>query len=291
MRIAVIGSTGLIGRAVAAGLKARGDGVLEVARTPGGEPPDAIRWDGRSELPPGAFAGCDAVVNMAGAPIARRWSDAIKEEIIASRVDLTARVVRAVVHAAVPTLVNGSAVGFYGSGEAPVDETSPRGDGFLAELCEQWEAAALAATAQGVRVVVVRTGVVLANDGGALPQMLPAARLGAGGPIAGGKQWFPWIHIDDEVGLILRAIDDAEFRGPINAVAPGIVRQGEFAHALGAALHRPAFVPTPGFAIKALLGEGAQVVTRGQQVLPRVATEAGYAFRYPELPAALASLV
>lgn len=290
MRIAVIGSTGLIGRAVAAALSTRGDDLLAVARNL--EPaPESLRWGGRENLPDGSFAGCDAVVNLSGAPIARRWSADVKEEIVASRVDLTRRVADAVVRDGVPVLVNASAVGFYGSGEPPVDEASPRGDGFLAELCDLWESAALEATARGVRVVVVRTGVVLSRDGGALPQMLPAAKLGAGGPIAGGKQWFPWIHIDDEVGLVLRAIDDETVRGPLNAVAPGIVRQGEFAHALGHALNRPSFVPTPGFAIRALLGEGAQVVTRGQRVIPKVATDIGFRFSYPDLAAALPALV
>ena len=149
----------------------------------------------------------------------------------------------------------------------------------------------MAATARGVRVVLPRTGIVLATEGGALPQMLGPAKRGAGGPIAGGRQWFPWIHVDDVVGLILHALDNGAVSGPINLVAPGILQQGAFAKELGRAVHRPAVAPTPGFAIKLLLGEGAQIVLQGQHAVPRVALESGYVFRFSEASAALADLI
>jgi hypothetical protein len=182
-------------------------------------------------------------------------------------------------------------VGYYGDREKEVDESASPGTGFLADVCQRWEAAAMAATADGVRVVRLRTGLVLAGEGGALPQMLVPAKLGMGGPIAGGRQWFPWIHVSDVVGLILHALDDATLAGPINLVAPGILRQGAFAKELGHALNRPAVAPTPGFAIKVLLGEGAQIVLQGQHAVPRVALESGYIFQFAEVSAALADLV
>lgn len=291
MRVAMIGATGLIGRRVVAALVARGDDVVALTRGRDVAGATTVVWDGAGAVPPGALEGCDAVVNLAGAPITRRWTDRAKREIVASRVDLTERVVEALRPGGPAVLVNASAVGFYGPGEAQVDEGAPPGEGFLADVCVGWERAALAAEAKGVRVVLIRTGIVLQADGGALPQLLIPARLGLSGPIAGGRQWFPWIHVDDEVGLILRAVDDPALSGPVNAVAPGIVRQGEFAKALGHALRRPAVLPAPGFAMRALLGEGAGVVTTGQHAVPRAALAAGYAFAFGEVAAALADLV
>jgi hypothetical protein len=242
-------------------------------------------------VPHGALDGCDGIVNVAGSPIGRRWNAEVKREIVASRVDLTDRVVQALAHGGPRVLVNASAVGYYGDREEEADESASPGSGFLAEVCQRWEAAAMAATANGVRVVVLRTGLVLAGEGGALPQLLGPAKLGLGGPIAGGRQWFPWIHVADAVGLILRALDDAALAGPINLVAPGILRQGAFARELGHALNRPAVAPTPGFAIKVLLGEGAQIVLQGQHAVPRVALESGYSFQFAEASAALSNLV
>ena len=293
MRVAVVGATGLIGRRVVDALAGRGDEVVALARG-GREVPGArvITWDPAvGGVPSGGFDGCDAVVNLAGSTIGRRWNDEVKREIVSSRVDLTDRVVAAIGADGPRTLVNASAVGYYGNRVDEVDESAGPGSGFLAEVCRQWEAAARAAESAGVRVVCLRTGIVLDVGGGALAQMLPPTRLGLGGPIAGGRQWLPWIHIDDAAGLVLRALDDAGFAGPVNLVAPGIVRQGEFAKALGHAVGRPAIAPTPAFAMKALLGEGAQIILQGQRAVPRRALDAGYAFRFTELPAALADLL
>lgn len=293
MRVAVVGATGLIGRAVVKALHARGDEVVAVvrgAREVAGA--HVVTWDpAAGGVTAGAFDGCDAVVNLAGSTIGRRWTDEVKREIVSSRIDVTDRVVAAIGADGPRTLVNASAVGYYGNREEQVDESATPGSGFLADVCRRWEASARAAEAAGVRVVHLRTGIVLDGNGGALAQMLPPAKLGLGGPIAGGRQWFPWIHIDDTVGLVLCALDDAGIAGPLNLVAPGIVRQGEFAKALGHAVGRPAVAPTPAFAMKLLLGEGAQIILQGQHVVPRRALEAGYAFRFTELPASLEEIL
>lgn len=292
MRIAIVGATGLIGRRLIAQLVARGDEVVALVR--GGKDVEGARviaWTPQTgPVPSGAFDGCDAVVNLAGSPIGRRWNAGLKREIVSSRIDLTDSVVRAL-GGGPQTLVNASAVGYYGNRDEEVDESAAPGQGFLAEICRRWEASAQAAAAHGVRVVVLRTGIVLAGEGGALPQMLGPTKLGMGGPIAGGRQWFPWIHVDDVVGLVLHVLDEATLSGPVNLVAPGILRQGEFAKELGHAVHRPAVTPTPGFAIKLRLGEGAQIVVQGQHAVPRAALESGYVFRFTEASAALADLV
>lgn len=293
MRVAVVGATGLIGRRVVDSLGGRGDEVVAVVRG-GREVPGAavIAWDpAEGGVPPGALDGCDAVVNLAGSTIGRRWNDEVKREIVSSRVDLTDRLVVAIGTDGPRTLVNASAVGYYGNREEEVDESAAPGAGFLAEVCQRWEASARAAEAAGVRVVCLRTGIVLDADGGALAQMLPPTKLGLGGPIAGGRQWLPWIHIDDAARLVLRSLDDAGVAGPLNLVAPGIVRQGEFAKALGHAVGRPAIAPAPAFAIKVMLGQGAQIILQGQRVVPRRALDAGYVFRFPDLPAALEDLL
>jgi uncharacterized protein (TIGR01777 family) len=293
MRVAVVGATGLIGRRVVDALAGRGDEVVALVRG-GRDVPGArvIAWDpAAGGVPSGALDGCDAVVNLAGSTIGRRWNDEVKREIVSSRVALTDRVVATIGADGPRTLVNASAVGYYGNREEEVDESAVPGTGFLAEVCQRWEASARAGEAAGVRVVCLRTGIVLDVDGGALAQMLPPTKLGLGGPIAGGRQWLPWIHIDDARELVLRALDDAGIAGPLNLVAPGIVRQGEFAKALGHAVGRPAIAPTPAFAIKVMLGQGAQIILQGQRVVPRRALDAGYAFRFPDLPAALEDLL
>lgn len=292
MRVAVVGATGLIGRRLVSALATRGDEVVALVR--GGREVDGatvVAWDARGPVPGGAFDGCDAVVNLAGSPIGKRWNADVKREIASSRLDVTNHVVAALASGGPKHLINASAVGIYGHRDEEVDETSVPGTGFLADICRQWESAAAAAAAHGVRVVLLRTGMALAMEGGVLPQILGPTKLGMGGPIGGGKQWFPWIHIDDVIGLILRALDDTSLSGPINLVAPGILRQGEFAKALGHAVHRPAIAPTPAFAIKVLLGEGAQIVLQGQHVVPRVALDDGYRFAFAEAPEALADLV
>jgi uncharacterized protein (TIGR01777 family) len=289
MRVAIVGATGLIGRKVVAALVGRGDEVVALVRGDGDVPgARTVAWDSAAgDVPSGALDGCDGIVNLAGSTIGRRWNADVKRDILASRLETTDRLVTAIASDGPRILVNASAVGYYGSREEEVDEASSPGTGFLADVCRRWEASARAAEAAGARVVLVRSGVVLDAHGGALAQMLPPFKLGLGGPVGGGRQWLPWIHIDDEVRLIQWALDDPAIAGPLNAVAPGIVRQGDFAKALGHAVHRPAVAPTPSFAIRMLLGEGAQIILEGQQVVPRRALDAGYAFRFPELPAAL----
>lgn len=292
MRVAIVGVSGLIGSAVAAALRARGDEVVGVVRSARELPVDhLVVWDpSRDPAPDAVFAGCDAAVNLAGASIAQRWSEAAWREIVASRVDATAAVAAATARDGVAVLINGSAVGYYGSREESVDEAAAAGEGPLADLCVRWEAATQGAAVAGVRVVLLRTAVVLAREGGALERMLLPARLGLGGPLAGGRQWFPWVHIADAVAMVLWALDGAA-RGPVNVVAPESVRQRAFAATLGRVLHRPAFVPTPGIALRLLLGEGGKVLTEGQRVIPRVATENGYEFRFPQLEDALRDVV
>ena len=301
MRVAVVGATGLIGGALVAALADRGDVPLPVSR--GG---DTVRgvpgaaWDPADGPPPPEVVQVDAVVNLAGAGIgAARWTDDRKRVIRESRIQTTDALVQALGSGTAGVLVNASAAGYYGTGEETVDETSPAGDDFLAEVCTAWEAAAVAAEQRSVRVVLLRTGIVLASDGGALHDPLPPLgvsqltlfRLGLGGPFGGGRQWQPWIHIADVVGAILLALDDDSLRGPLNLSAPAPVRQREFASALGRVLHRPAFVPTPGFALRILLGEMSTRALDGQRMLPAALQARGYDFRFTDLEAALRDLL
>jgi uncharacterized protein (TIGR01777 family) len=280
MRVAVTGATGLIGRRLVAALTERGDSVVAVSRDPERAKSslgvEAVSHDG-------PFDGFDAVVNLAGEPVAQRWTAAAKERIRSSRVDGTTRLVGAL-SAASPrpsVLVSASAAGYYGDrGDEQLDESAAAGDDFLASVCRDWEDAALAATSLGIRVACVRNGVVLARDGGALPKLLPPFRFGVGGPIGGGKQWMPWIALDDVVGLFMAALDGGAWSGPINGCAPNVVTNAVFSRELGRALHRPAIVPVPGFALRALYGEMASMVLGGQRMVPARALELGYEFRY-----------
>jgi uncharacterized protein (TIGR01777 family) len=277
MRVAITGASGLIGTRLSGALRARGDEVVAVSVRTG--PPS-----------PATLAGCDAVVNLAGEPIAQRWTKGARERIRASRVEGTRGLVQAIAAAdAGPrVLVNASGVGYYGRhGDEEVTEATPPGDDFLAQVCVAWEREASAA-ADDVRVVCVRTGVVLAKSGGALAKMLPPFRLGAGGPVAGGRQYLSWIHIDDLVGIYFAAIDDESWSGPVNAAAPAPVTNAVFSKALGRALHRPAVLPVPALAIRALYGDMAEIVTEGQRAVPARALELGYTFRHPDLDEALA---
>jgi hypothetical protein len=277
-------------------LHARGDEVTLLSRSPD----RGVEWHPEDQIAPAAaLAGQDAVVHLAGEDVAQRWSDDAKKRIRDSRVLGTRHLVEGI--EALPederprVLVSGSASGYYGHGptgrsvgrDEPVDESTPPGDDFLAEVCVAWEREALAAEALGLRVVRLRTGIVLDREGGALAKMLPFFRAGAGGPVAGGRQAMPWIHLDDEVGLILAALDDEAWAGAVNASAPAPVTNKEFSRALGKALHRPAFAPVPGFAVKALYGEMAEIVTGGVRMVPARALELGYAFAHPELDTAL----
>jgi uncharacterized protein (TIGR01777 family) len=298
MRVTVTGATGLIGRRLVAELTGRGDDVTVLSRHPeraGSElGVDAAGWDPVKAPPPTeALQGRDAVVHLAGESISQRWSDDAKVQIRRSRELGTLNLVMGL-GAADPrpgVLVSSSAVGYYGDrGDEELDEESSPGTGFLPEICVAWEREAHAARDLGLRVVTPRTGVVLDKDGGALAKMLPFFRLGAGGPVAGGRQWLAWIHADDIVALYLAALDDRRFDGPVNATAEP-VRNKDFSRALGRALHRPAVAPVPGLAVRLLYGEMAELVTAGQRALPRRARELGFELRHPELDEALRSAV
>ena len=291
MRVVVTGASGTIGGALAGALRDRGDDVIGITRAPGAHGGGDIDWRSWDDLP-AAIAEADAVVHLAGAGVAdKRWSAGRKRELRDSRIDTARRIVAAIGAAAgkPAVLVAGSAVGIYGSrGDELLTEASAPGDDFLARLCVDWEAAAQGA---GVRTVTLRTGVVLAREGGALAKLLPPFKLGAGGPIGRGRQYMPWIHRDDIVGLILHAIDTPSLEGPLNGVAPAPVTNAAFGKALGAALRRPALMPTPPIALRLLLGERAGVLVASQRVSADRARESGYAFRHAEIGGALRDLV
>ncbi|HWC86191.1 MAG TPA: TIGR01777 family oxidoreductase, partial [Solirubrobacteraceae bacterium] len=295
MRVAVTGATGLIGSRLLGALTARGDEVTVLSRDPAratnalGVP--AERWDLlAAPASAAALAGRDGVIHLAGAPVAQRWSAQAREQIRSSRVVGTANLV-AGLEAADPrprVLVSASASGIYGDrGDEELDEQASPGDDFLAQVCVGWEASAHRASELGVRVTKVRTGIVLDAHGGALAKMLPAFRLGVGGPVAGGRQYMSWIHVDDVVGLYLAALDGDDWSGPVNGCAPGAVTNAEFSHALGRALHRPAVLPVPGLALRAMYGAMAEIVTGGQRMVPRRPQALGYRWAHTDLDEAL----
>ncbi len=294
MRVLVTGATGFVGRRVCASLLARGDSFVVVSRDPSraqGAVPGA-----REVVAPGAaVTGADAVVNLAGEPVAGRWTAKKKQAIEASRVEGTARLVESI--ARVPeeqrpkVLVSASAIGLYGDrGEEILDESSREGDDFLARVCIGWEREAQKARALGVRVVLLRIGLVMGREGGALEAMQPLFAAGLGGPLGSGQQWWPWIHVDDLVSLVLFAIDREDLDGPLDGTAPTPVRQREHARVLGKVLRRPAFLPAPAFALRTMLGEFSVELLASRRVMPKRALELGYAFAHPELEPALASL-
>ncbi|PLZ97044.1 TIGR01777 family protein [Fischerella thermalis CCMEE 5268] len=241
-----------------------------------------------------AIASCDGVVNLTGEPIGEgRWTPERKQEILNSRKLTTQKIVEAIAKAdpQPSVLVNASAIGYYGTSEtATFDETSPSGNDFLAQVCQAWEAEATKVTQAGVRLVILRFGIVL-GMGGALGKMITPFKLFAGGPIGSGKQWFSWIHIDDLVNLIIQALTKPEMSGVYNATAPHPVRMSELSTTMGKVMHRPSWLPVPDFAIEALLGEGAVVVLEGQQVLPKRTLESGFEFQYPDLQPALETIL
>jgi uncharacterized protein (TIGR01777 family) len=296
MRVTVTGATGLIGARLVAALRERGDDVTVLSRSPERARErlgvSAVAWDPLTgPAPADALAGADAVVHLAGEPVAQRWSAGAKERIRASRERGTASLV-AGLRAAEPAphvLVSASAVGYYGPrGDEEVDEDAPPGDDFLAQVCVAWEREAQAAAELGIRVAIVRTGVVLDASGGALAKMLPPFRAGIGGPVAGGRQWMPWIHVDDLVGIYLAALDGgARWSGPLNGSAPAPATNAELSRALGRVLHRPAIAPVPAAALRLLYGEMAQIVTTGQRAVPKRPLALGYAYRHAELEPAL----
>jgi uncharacterized protein len=270
VKVTITGGTGLIGSKLTQRLRERGDEVTTLS----------LRKD---ELAP-KLAGADAVVHLAGENLAQRWTDSAKREILDSREQGTRRLVEALPDS-VTTLVSASAVGYYGPrGAEEVTEDDPPGDDFPAHVCVAWEREANNADA---RVVTIRTGVVLDASGGALAKMLLPFKLGIGGPVAGGEQYLPWIHVDDLVGIYVAALDNADWRGAFNATAPNPATNAEFSKALGRALHRPAVLPVPGLALHALYGEMAVIVTTGQRAVPRNALAHGFQFAHPDLDEAL----
>jgi uncharacterized protein len=298
MRITVTGATGRLGTMIVRELTQRGDEVTVLTRSAAkvrerlGDAVEAVEWDPTAgPAPAEALAGRDAVVHLAGEDIAQRWNDAALGRIRSSREVGTRNLVEGL-RAADPrprALISASAVGYYGNRHDRTDEDAPPGDDVLAEICIAWEREAERATELGLRVVMVRTGVVLDRHGGALAKMLPPFRLGVGGPVAGGRQPLPWIHVEDVVGIYLQAIDDERWSGPVNATAPEPVSNREFSRALGRALRRPAFAPVPAFAIRLLYGGMAKLVVEGQRAIPRRALELGYRYRHPDLDEALRS--
>jgi uncharacterized protein len=278
MRVALLGASGFVGRNLVAMLRGRGDEVIILSvRDPGAAAADA--------------AACDAIVNVAGESIAQRWTPAVKARIRESRTELPRKFLArlALLSPRPAVYVSASAVGYYGSpGDAPLDESSPPGNDFLASVCVEWEQTARHAEALGMRLSCIRTGLVLGN-GGALAKMLPLFRAGLGGRYGSGRQWYSWIHIDDLCNCYALALDGTE--GAINATAPNPVRNAEFAKTLARVLKRPAIFPVPAFALRLALGEGANVVLDGQRVLPKRLQQIGYRFAFAELETALGSLV
>ncbi|TQM62956.1 TIGR01777 family oxidoreductase [Humibacillus xanthopallidus] len=297
-RVAVTGSSGLIGGALSRHLTDRGDTVLRIVRRdPQG--PDEIRWDpARGQLDAGALEGVDAVVNLAGVGIGdKRWNAEHKREVERSRTDATGTVAQALVRVAEESgrrirLVNASAVGFYGDrGDEVLTEESAPGQDFLAGVVTRWEEATQPAVDAGLSVAWARTGLVMSPDGGAFSPLLLLGRLGLGGPMGSGREWWPWITIVDEVGALTHLIDHDEIVGPVNLVAPTPARQKDIARELGRALHRPAFVPAPRFALRLVIGEFADSIIASQRLEPQVLTRAGFAFEHADLGSAVSWLV
>jgi uncharacterized protein len=303
MRVLLTGATGLIGLAISDALRARGDQLVALSRDPErgqrvlGADAEVHAWARPTEEPPppASLKDVNAVVHLLGEPVDQRWTAEAKIKIRESRVLGTRSLVSAV--QALPAaerpavLVSQSATGYYGPrGDAPLDEDASNGDDFLAGVVTAWEHEA-AAAAELMRVVCTRTGVVLSPGGGALAKMLPFFKLGVGGPVAGGRQYVSWIHLDDVVGAVLRCVDDTAAEGPVNVTAPNPVTNADLSRALGHVLGRPAVLPVPGVAVKLLYGEMAEIVTTGQRALPARLTALGYQFRHTELEAALRNVL
>ncbi len=306
MRVFLTGGTGLIGARLIGQLLRRGDQPVlltrryNVARQRFGPECELVEGD---PMQPGDWQTkletCDAVVNLAGENIFnRRWNAKFKELMFDSRVKTTRNVVEGLKRGpkrpdGLPRiLVNASAIGYYGPhGDEELTETSPPAGDFMANLCVEWEKAALEARQSGLRVALVRVGIVLDREGGALPKMLTPFKMFVGGPIGNGRQWMSWIHHEDMTGLFLLALDNPQANGPLNGTAPNPVTNREFSKALGRALHRPSFLPAPVFGMRLLLGQVAQVVATGQRVLPQVPLQLGHAFKFPTIDAALAEIL
>jgi uncharacterized protein (TIGR01777 family) len=300
MRVVITGGTGLIGSEVARDLGSAGHEIVILTRNPteAALPPNtrAVQWDGKTAAGwSNLLNGDTAIVHLAGESIASgRWSEGKKRRIRDSRVDSGKAVLAAIRQASEKprVLLQGSAVGYYGPrGDEVVTESSPPGNDFLANVCAEWEASTAEAESLGVRRVLLRTGIVLSDKGGALPKMALPFRLMAGGPLGSGRQWVPWIHIADEVGAIRFLIEREDARGPFNLTAPRPLTNRDFSRVLGKALHRPSFAFAPSIALRAVLGEMADMLLYGQRAVPHRLMEMGYAFRYPEALPALRNLL
>ena len=297
MRILVTGATGFVGRRLVEEFRRQGHTLAALSRDPEEARRDlpgldqAYRWNPLHELPPvDAFGGVDAVVHLAGETVTGRWTEEKKQAIRESRVLGTANLVKAIVRLETKpqVMVSASAIGYYGDrGDEELTEDSAPGEDFLAEVCQEWEQESGKVEWGGVRSVRVRVGIVLGPGGGALGAMLLPFKLGAGGPLGSGRQWWSWVHRDDLIALILHLIEHPDFSGAVNATGPEPARQKEFAKVLGRVLWRPAVLPAPAFALKIVLGGFSTELLSSKRVLPRTARDLGFRFRYPQLEAAL----
>ncbi len=306
MKVAITGATGFIGSRLVERLHGEGHSIVVLSRDAqrANRMFPSTRFPNLEAIPykplesgdwQGAIAGCQAVINLAGEAIAEgRWSPQRKQAILDSRKLGTQKIVEAIANAETKpeVLINSSAVGYYGTSEtATFDESNAPGNDFLADVCKAWEAEAQNVTNSGTRLVILRTGIVLEKEGGALGKMLTPFLLFAGGPLGSGKQWVSWIHRDDWVNLALYALTHPEVSGVLNATAPNPVRMSEFCQTVGETLNRPSWLPVPDFALEALLGDAAQVVLQGQQVLPKRTQEQGFEFQYPKIDSAIAAIL
>jgi uncharacterized protein (TIGR01777 family) len=302
MKVAITGATGFVGTQLVKKLQAQNYSVVVLTRDsvrarkvfPSSSYPkvEIVSYSPTSELN-SVISQCQAVVNLAGQPISERWTPAYKQEILSSRQEVTSNLVKSIseVNPKPEVLISASAIGYYGTSEtATFTETSPGGQDFLAQVCQTWETEAKKASELGVRVVILRIGIVLGEGGGALEKMVNPFKLFAGGPIGTGRQWFSWIHRDDLVNLIITSIENQSYKGVYNATAPNPVRMSEFCQILGDTLKRPSWLPVPQIALELLLGEGAKVVLEGQQVLPKQTQAAGFSYQYPRVQQALAEI-
>lgn len=298
MRVTITGATGFIGKALVARLATEGHQLSVLARKRPASLPAASSfhaWDAiNDEFPLEALDGAQAVIHLAGEPVGQRWTVGVKRRIRESREQGTRRLVEALSTMSLrpEVLISASAIGYYGNrGDEELTEDSRPGSDFLARTCIEWEKAARLAESLGMRVVTARLGIVLSRDGGALAQMLPPFRAGAGGRIGSGQQWMSWIHLSDLIDLLRLALTETSLRGAVNLTAPNPARNVTFSRELGRALHRPSFLPVPGFALKLLFGEMAGVLLGGQRVIPKQALARGFRFRFPDLSPALADLL
>lgn len=293
-RILISGASGPIGAALVPALKARGFAVMRLVRKAvTGE--DHITWDPARPLSPETVSGFDAVIHLAGESIVGRWTEAKKRRILDSRTQGTGHLAEAAAKASQPprVFISASAVGFYGNrGDEILREDSPSGEGFTAETCRQWEAAAQPAAQAGIRTVLMRFGVVMSADGGALPKMLPAFRMGLGGRLGNGRQWSAWISVRDVVGAIQHVLDHESLSGPVNTVSPNPVTNAEFTRVLASVMNRPAIFPVPAFAVRLIFGEmGEELLLGSQRVEPAKLMASGYRFQHPDLRDALKEIL